>query len=407
VLSRRSLIRLFGAGAAAAPMTSFVPFALADAPTDRRLVVVILRGALDGLAAVPPYADPDYRSVRGALALAEPGMDDGILDLDGRFGLHPSLAALQAMYAAKELLVVHAVASPYRSRSHFDGQDLLENGGDTPRGIKNGWLNRTIGLMGSGDRRLGLAVGNGVPLILRGKAPVGSWVPQVLPEANGVFLEQVAMLYRDDPVLGPAIAEGIATQRMNDAVLGGAGRMARGGMPRNGRDTAFEAATGAVGRLLADARGPRIAALDVGGWDTHVGQGTTNGRLAGRLSALSAGLANLKAALADAWRKTAVVVVTEFGRTAAPNGTGGTDHGTASVAFLVGGAVAGGRVVTRWPGLAPERLYEGRDLAPTTDLRAVLKGVLVAQMTQSRADVDRVVFPGSGEADAMAGLIHS
>ncbi|MGE3932241.1 MAG: DUF1501 domain-containing protein [Rhodospirillaceae bacterium] len=394
MLPRRVLIRLLGAAAAAAPMTAFVPFALANAATDRRLVVVLLRGALDGLAAVPPYADPDYAAVRGALALPAPGAADGALDLDGRYGLHPALAPLHAFYRAQELLVVHAVASPYRSRSHFDGQDLLESGGATPHGRRDGWLNRALGLMGGGDRRLGLAVGNGVPLILRGATPVGSWAPQAMPAADGGFLEQVALLYRGDPVLGPAIGAGIAAQRMTGEVLGGSGPMPSG-RPRAGRDPALEAAAEAVGRLLADPRGPRVAALDVGGWDTHAGQGAATGRLAGRLGALAAGIDILKAGLGPAWRQTVVAIVTEFGRTAAPNGTGGTDHGTASVAFLAGGAVAGGRVVARWPGLTPDRLFEGRDLAPTMDMRAVLKGVLTAHLGVGKRETDSVIFPDS------------
>jgi uncharacterized protein (DUF1501 family) len=333
--------------------------------------------------------------VRGALALK-----DGLLDLDGKFALHPSLAALHAMYRARELVVVHAAATPYRSRSHFDAQDLLENGTAEARGARDGWLNRAIGLMGTGDRRLGLAVGETVPLLLRGSAPVGAWAPQQLPAVDAEFLVQLAELYRGDPLLGPAIREGVAAQRMNDQVLGGDGKMAPGGAR-----VMLKTAAGAVGKLLADKAGPRVAVLEVGGWDTHANQGVREGRLAGSLAMLDEGLGALKTSMGPAWRDTAVLVVTEFGRTAAPNGTNGTDHGTGGVALLAGGAVAGGRVVTRWPGLA--RLFEGRDLAPTTDLRAVAKGVLIDHLGLDPAALDRVVFPNSGDIAAVRGLARA
>jgi uncharacterized protein (DUF1501 family) len=394
MIARRHALGLMAGTAAALPFGG-VRIALAAMAGDKRLVVVILRGALDGLAAVPPYADPDYRSVRGALAFK-----DELLDLDGKFGLHPALAALHEMYRARELLAVHAVATPYRSRSHFDAQDLLENGTAEARGARDGWLNRAILLMGAGDRRLGLAVGETVPLLLRGPAPVSAWAPQQLPAVDADFLAQLATLYRGDPLLGPAIREGVAAQRMNDSVLGEDGKMAPGG-PR----VMLKTAAGAVGKLLADKAGPRVAVLEVGGWDTHANQGLRDGRLAGNLAMLDEGLGALKTSLGPAWRDTAVLVVTEFGRTAAPNGTNGTDHGTGGIAFLAGGAVAGGRVVTRWPGLA--RLFEGRDLAPTTDLRAVAKGVLGEHLGLDPAAVDRVVFPNSGDIAALRGLARA
>jgi len=396
VTTRRRVLGCMAGGLAVLPLGG-VRVALAAMAGERRLVVVILRGALDGLAAAPPYADPDYRSVRGALAL-----HDEILDLDGKFGLHPSLAALHEMYRAHELAVVHAVATPYRSRSHFDGQDLLENGTGEPRAAQDGWLNRAIGLMGRGDRRIGLAVGETVPLLLRGATPVSSWAPQNLPGVDEDFLTRLAALYRHDPLLGPAIREGVAAQRMNDSVLGEGAKAAPGG-PR----VMLKAAANAVGKLLADPRGPRVAVLEVGGWDTHANQGVKDGRLAGNLAMLDDGLAGLKTALDASWRDTAVLVVTEFGRTAAPNGTNGTDHGTGGIAFVAGGAVAGGRVVTRWPGLARSRLFEGRDLAPTTDLRAIAKALLVGHLGIDTASVDRVVFPNSGNVAALTGLARA
>ncbi len=363
--------------------------ALADAVTDRRFVLVILRGGLDGLAAVVPYGDRHYRATRGSLALDDPMRGTGMTELDGFFGLHPALEPLAPWYRSGELLPIHAVATPYRDRSHFDGQDLLENGTDRPRGAHDGWLNRTIGLLDGGERRLGLAIGQTVPLVLRGDQPVASWAPAVLPEADDAFLERLSMLYRDDLLLGPLLAEAISADAMADSALAGMQRR------RTGRGGANPAALARVaGGMLAAPDGPRIAVLEVGGWDTHAGQGTESGQLARSLAGLAEGLAALRESLGPAWRETVVAVVTEFGRTAAPNGTGGTDHGTAAAALLAGGSVAGGPVVADWPGLAPGALYEGRDLAPTLDLRSVLAAVVRQHLEVSDDAIARVVFPG-------------
>jgi uncharacterized protein (DUF1501 family) len=400
MLSRRKMFAL-GAGLMAATSLAGIPVALARAPTDRRFVVVILRGALDGLAAVPPYAEPDYRALRGGLALPDPNAEDGMLALDGRFGLHPALAPLHAMYQARELAVVHAVATPYRSRSHFDGQDLLENGSDTPHGLHDGWLNRALGLLGSArgadTTRVGLAVGQSVPLMLRGKTPVASWAPDDMPAADPDFFDRLGQLYAGDAVFGPALKEGLKAQAMADEVLGDSGTMdepktyGRGARPL----VALRPAADAVGKLLAAADGPRVAVLEMLGWDTHAGQGALTGRLAGVMNGLGEGLDALKSGLGPAWSETAVAVVTEFGRTAAINGTNGTDHGTGTVAFLAGGRIAGGRVMTTWPGLGTSQLFEGRDLAPTTDLRAVLKALLIEHLHLPQDGVERVVFPDS------------
>lgn len=391
---------------------SGVSLALARAATERRLVIVILRGALDGLAAVPPYFERDYRALRGPLALAEPGTADGMLDLDGRFGLHPALAPLKALYRAGELAVLHAVATPYRSRSHFDAQDVLENGVTAARAARDGWLNRALGLINGGDARLGLAVGQAVPLLLRGTTPVASWAPPEMPALDSDFLARLAALYRDDAVLGPAIAQGLRAQAMADNVLGdprdGQGPMngeRMYGRPRGPQ--VLRASAEAAGKLLASATGPRVAVMDMGGWDTHANQGVLTGQLAGRLRELGEGLVTLKAALGPAWHQTVIAVVTEFGRTVAVNGTNGTDHGTGGVAFLLGGAVTGGRVIARWPGLSAGQLYEGRDLAPTLDLRAVMKGVLIDHLGLPADGVERVVFPGSGDVPALRDTLRA
>jgi uncharacterized protein (DUF1501 family) len=403
MLSRRHTLGLLGGGLVAV-CGGPIPAAVARVATDRRLVVVVMRGALDGLAAVPAYGDPDYRALRGALALEAPDSKDGALDLDGRFGLHPALAALHEMYRARELVVFHAVATPYRSRSHFDGQDLLENGTTSPLGTRDGWLNRALALMGPADRRLGLAVGQTVPLILRGATPVGSYAPQQMPQLDGEFLSRLATLYQRDAVFGPAITEGLRAQQMSDEVLGDEKRM--GGDNVRGAGPMRAIAT-AVGKLLAAPNGARVAVLEVGGWDTHANQGVLTGRLAGQLRGFNDGLAALKEGLGAAWRQTAVICATEFGRTVAVNGTNGTDHGTGGAAFLLGGAIDGGRVVAKWPGLAANRLFEGRDLMPTLDLRAVFKALLTEHLGLPSDAIERVVFPESRTATALDGLTRA
>lgn len=405
MLSRRALLGGIGGGALLAPLGASLT--LAAATTDRRLVIVILRGALDGLAAVPPYTDPEYARIRGVLALPE---KDGILDLDGRFGLHPALAPLHTLYRAGEMTTLHAVATPYRSRSHFDAQDILENGVTGARERKDGWLNRALGLMDG--ERLGLAVGQSVPLILRGDVPVASWAPPEMPAADTDFLTRLAALYANDAVLGPALDQGLRAQAMADDALGdprqGQGRMSGERMyGRAPRPQPLRRTAEAVGRLLAAKDGARVAVIELGGWDTHANQGTLTGQLNNRLRDLGEGLAALKPALGSAWRKTAVAVVTEFGRTVAVNGTNGTDHGTGAAAFLLGGAVIGGRVVARWPGLGAGQLYEGRDLAPTLDLRSVMKALLIDHLGLSADDVERVVFPESRDAPPLRDTLRA
>jgi uncharacterized protein (DUF1501 family) len=399
--SRRSVLLGLGAVALAAGSTSRL--ALASAPVDQRLVVIILRGAMDGLGAAPPYADPDYRSMRGALAIAEPGAADGALDLDGRFGLHPRLVTLKALHDRKQLILAHAIATPYRDRSHFDGQDLLENGTRVPHGAADGWLNRALSVL-NGSGRSGIALGDQVPLILRGHVEVASWAPKTLPGADGDFVGRVEQMYQASPVLLAALESAVAADRMAAGALGSDRRATAGGGDRRG---AGRVLAEAAGRFLAERDGPRIAVLEINGWDTHAGQGAAEGRLARALEELDAAADALRQSLGAAWDESAVLAATEFGRTAAPNGTGGTDHGTASCAFLMGGAIEGGRVLTDWPGLDRSRLYQGRDLAPTMDLRALAKGVLADHLGLPQDALARVVFPGSDHVAPLPDLIRS
>ena len=403
-LDRRNFLLGTGAAAFAAALPRAV---VAKATTESRLVVVILRGAMDGLAAVPPHGDRDYQALRGDLAIPAPGKADGAVDLDGFFGLHPALTPLHDLYAKRQLAVVHAVATPYRDRSHFDGQDLLENGTATPHAAHDGWLNRSLGLIG-GSQTLGLAVGQSVPLILRGSAPVTSWSPVKLPEVSAEFLDRVADLYRNDPVFAPALALGLGDQALVDKVSGGPGMEDGGGVKMNmlRRGSGLtKTVTATVGKLLADPAGPRVAVIDVPGWDTHANQGTANGRLAPVLAGLADGLVSLQQVMAPVWNKTVVLTLTEFGRTAHPNGTGGTDHGTATAAFVLGGALNGGRVIAQWPGLSNARLYQSRDLAPTTDTRSLCKAILRAHLGLPQDAIDRVVFPESVKVRPVEDLV--
>ena len=368
--------------------------ALAAAPTDRRFVVILLRGALDGMAAVVPYGDASLATWRPGLLTGRPGQAGGPLDLGGFYGLHPALAGMHGLYAAGEFLPVHAIAGAWRVRSHFEAQDYLEMG-DGEQRIDSGWLNRVAGAIPRPGRRdNAIAIAATPPLILRGKAPAASWLPENFRPPAASLYDEIAALNRHDPVTGPAFADGLRERGFIDMVQGG----------RNGRGRfAFPALARVAGRMLAAPEGPRLAAMEMFGWDTHVAQVP---RLRYPLSALDHGLVALKAGLGAAWAHTAVLVVTEFGRTVRENGTGGTDHGTATVAFLAGGAVAGGRVRADWPGLAPGRLFENRDLAPTAELRALAKGVLAQHLGLDQAALLRI-FPGSGGVAPMGGLIRT
>jgi uncharacterized protein (DUF1501 family) len=392
--TRRSLL------ATGATLTLLAPFGrLAAAATpDSRLVLVILRGGLDGLAAVPPYAEPAYARLRGPLALPAPGTENGVLDLDGTFGLHPALANLHALYRAREALVLHAAATPYRERSHFDAQNVLEAGGTAPSASAGGWLNRTLAALASaGEPRGAVALADNVPLVLRGELAVTSWAPSQLPETDEDTLARVRRLYEAaDPALAASLNAALAAR----AIAGdGSGERMSG---RAGQ--AIAPLASAAARFLASPDGPRIAVLDAGGWDTHANQGAAQGPLALRLRGLDAGLQLLKTELGAHWRETTVLVVTEFGRTVAVNGTRGTDHGTAGCAFVAGGAVEGGRIVADWPGLAAGDLHEGRDLRATTDLRALFKSVLHERFGVSESALARAVFPGSDAVEPLEGL---
>ena len=351
MFSRRFIL---GAGGAAVASFALPRMAFARADTPKRFVFIIQRGAADGLAIVAPTGDPAFHGVRGDFI---PDLQTGA-KLDGMFTLHPTLAETAKLCAAKQALFVHAVASPYRDRSHFDGQNVLETGGSAAYRVKDGWMNRLLGLLPA-DEGKALALSSTVPMALRGAHDVSSYAASALPGASDDLLARVGKLYESDRQLH-GLWEAAMQTRMTAGDLAGSGQ--------NG------AATGALAaKLLAGANGARIAMIETGGWDTHSGQ---RGRLNVQLRGLDQMVAALKVGLGPDWANTLVIVATEFGRTVAPNGTGGTDHGTASAAMLIGGAVAGGKVVADWPGLSQGALYDGRDLKPTTDLDALIGGAL-------------------------------
>ena len=471
-LKRREFLHAGALALGGAFLTSRLAFARTG-NAKSRFVFIVMRGALDGLAAAPPYGDSDYAALRRELALKAPGTPGGALPLDGFFGLHPSLAFLHDAYTARELVVLHAIASPYRERSHFDGQDVLENGSPQAHAEQTGWLNRALASLQPAhgqSKELGVALGQNIPLVMRGPASVTSWSPSKLAALDEDTLERITDLYAGDPLLAARLADALAADAIADsagspmrpvafaeapaasdptaqittaraATAGAAGQTPQVGAARVATPAAAGATTPApsvadspanattnissqpglqrakpmryaelvratAGFLRRD-DGPQVAVFDTTGWDTHANEGSAEGQLAARLAALDVGLRTLKAELGPTWADTVVLLATEFGRTAATNGTRGTDHGTAAAAFLLGGAVEGGRVLADWPGLSARALYQGRDLKPTTDLRSVLKGVLSEHLLVPSSVLETSVFPNSANARPIKGLLRA
>jgi uncharacterized protein (DUF1501 family) len=399
-------------------LTSGTLFAWAHMPRlayaegrDPRFLAVILRGALDGLATVAPVGDPDWTGLRGEEALTLGGKTPA-LKLDDFFALNPAMPNLHRMFQGGEAIVVHACATPYRERSHFDGQDLLESGLPKAGPSDTGWLNRALSALQAGGRvdpkggRI-FAVGPVTPLIARGPAPVLSWSPQRIMPASDDTMARLLDLYRHaDPKLASVLEDNSKLTAIEQS--GDMGMAQKPGGPGPAQVRAyFSDAAGNAAKFLAQPEGPRVGALALDGWDTHFNEGIAQGRLSQLLGSLDDALAAIKTNMGPAWRETVVALATEFGRTARINGTDGTDHGTATVALLVGGALKGGRVIADWPGLKPAALYQNRDLAPTTDLRAVLKGVLKDHLRADDRTLAQNVFPGSDGVKPMTGLVTS
>jgi uncharacterized protein (DUF1501 family) len=438
-MKRREFLTAGALATGGALLSSRVTFAGTANGRKPRLVFVVLRGALDGLASVPPCGDPGYAAMRGDLALGKPGTDGGALALDGFFGLHPSLTFMQQSYAARELIVFHAVASPYRDRSHFDGQNVLETGYPQPHAVETGWLNRALAAMPAGlarEKERGISIAPTAPLVMRGPAAVTSWSPSHLAPLDDDTLQRISDLYSHDPRLAQKLAEALAAEAIVDERAGGMASVTDGGDsgrgaadgdsmmagdPAPGRGNSrrpllaqrgkpgaqYAEIVQAAAKFLGREDGPQVAVFDTTGWDTHFNEGGPKGQLAARLAALDAALGGLKAGLGPVWNDTAVLLATEFGRTVAENGTRGTDHGTATAAYLIGGAVEGGRVVTDWPGVSARGLYQDRDLRPTQDLRSVMKGLLADQLGVPEPALESSVFPGSDQARPLRGLLRA
>jgi uncharacterized protein (DUF1501 family) len=325
------------------------------------------------------------------------------LKLDGLFGLHPSLANTHKLFEKNEALLIHAVSSPYRERSHFDGQDVLENGVESAGGKRDGWLNRALApLGGSLGNEAAIAMSQNTPLVLRGDNSVTSWAPSQLPDADEDTIRRIEMLYSQDEFFSTRLSQALESQEIAGE-MGGMERSRRRGSDSEQAKTMMQSA----GKFLTASDGPQIAVVQSGGWDTHANQGSASGALANRLAGLDEGLDALRTQLGSAWSDTVVAVVTEFGRTVKVNGTRGTDHGTGTAALLLGGAVNGGRIVADWPGLGTSNLYESRDLYPTMDIRSIFKGVLAEHLEISPGYLDKIVFPGSSAAAMTEGLIRS
>ena len=409
--SRREL--LLGSGVLFA--WAHLPRAARAEGRDPRLLTIVLRGALDGLATVAPVGDPNWSGLRGDKALVLDGPHPA-LPLDGFFALNPAMPNLHRLYTAGHATIVHAAATPYRERSHFDGQDVLESGLGRPGINDTGWLNRALAALDPAGRaapdRAGhnggdaFAVGPVVPLVVRGPAPVLSWTPPRLPPASDDTVMRLLDLYRHtDPALARVLEE-----RLGLAAIARAGGIDEKGKPAQPGPAAqvrqfFAESAGTAAKFMARPDGPRVGALAFDGWDTHADEGAVGGRLAALLGALDGAIAAIETGMGPAWNETVVVVITEFGRTARINGTDGTDHGTATVALLAGGALRGGRVVADWPGLRDADLHDNRDLKPTTDLRAVLKGILKDHLRADERKLAENVFPGSAGVAPMAGLV--
>jgi uncharacterized protein (DUF1501 family) len=374
ILSRRTFLASACCVAASPLMT---PVTFAAMPGDRRFVTIVLRGALDSLFLLQPYADPMLKHYRPTLAL-DPA--SGLIDLDGQFGLHGEAKDLLPLWQSGELAFVNAVSTPYRDqRSHFDGQDILETGGSSAADANTGWLNRALASIPRSESRKAIDVNTSAELILAGPNPVDTWSTQsdlaVEPDEVAFFQR----LYGNDPDFAKAFGEAIETDKDSDSIFADGKRVA----------DAAGIARLTAGMLKGDYR---LASFSINGWDTHIGQANIFKR---PLKALVTALTTLKTELGpEVWGKTAVLAMTEFGRTARQNGSKGTDHGTGGLAIIAGGAIRGGKVYGRWPGLAEDQLFEGRDLMPTTDVREIAAALLNSQFDISGGDLTSKVFPG-------------
>jgi uncharacterized protein (DUF1501 family) len=398
-LPRRFVLKA-SAAAALLPLGAAAWGATVEEGGPQRLIVILLRGAVDGLNVVVPYAEEAYYAARPSIAIARPGEPDGALPLDGRFGLHPALGSLMPMWREAKLAFIHAAGSPDPNRSHFEAQRYIENGTPGHSTIADGWMNRLLqALPGPRDPAEAISVGPTLPRILTGTAPVanlplGPNADKPLPIDQPALAGAFDRLYAGDDALGRVYRQGRSARARLIGDLAREQAIADAGAPP---PASFAARAGQLARLIGGDARIRLAFVALGGWDTHVDQGGHLGQLANRLRPLGDGLAALAQGLGPAWRDTVIVVLSEFGRTVHENGNRGTDHGHGNVIWVAGGAIRGGRVYGDWPGLMPGQLYQRRDLAVATDFRAALAAILGPHMRLSDHQLD-LVFPGAPPA---------
>ena len=398
MLTRRQFLTSTAVGAATLLIWPGLTFAATG--SDTRFLFVFLRGGLDGLESVPPYGDPGYQAIRGALALS-PSAAKPAHKLDNLFALHPSFDYAAQLYAQGQFMPVVAAAPPYWGRSHFQAQNCVENGTSKPDGAQTGWLNRCIASMPGVD---GLACAAVMPLTMRGSAKVETWSPPLPTEVNPILLQRLQPLYATDTRLASSFARAIAQQNDSPVPRPGAAMGKAGGQPGKKIAGGLPVMMGAAGGFMGKADGPRIAFVEDDGWDTHANEAVIVVR---KIAELDAGLKAFHQSIGPAWNRTIVIVATEFGRTAHINGTGGTDHGTGGSMFLAGGALRGGRVAGHWPGIGSGELYQSRDVHATTDFRSVFKGVLATHLGVPESLLESRVFPGSAAALPLGNLVGS
>ncbi|MDG2521729.1 DUF1501 domain-containing protein [Caulobacter segnis] len=402
---------LFGALGLGASVT-FMGRAARAEPNGKKLIVLVCRGGLDGLSLTPPVGDADYAGLRGGVAYTP----EQALKLDGTFGLHPAMSRAHALAQKGQLRIAPAVATPDRARSHFEAQDVLETGSEAKYTATSGWLNRTLQALSPERKVEALSVGAVAPLILRGQVQAASWSPGRNADSTARLPTILQDLYKNDPLLGPVFARGLQTEAMAQIAMTGLPAPATA-QPMEGMAKPDPAAMQAaqrqgmaaaeklgvtVANFMTQAGGPQIVAISLDGFDTHSGQ---VGQLQQRLNYMDALIGGLTTGLGPAWKDTVIVAATEFGRTARVNGTGGTDHGTASSALVLGGGLKKGGIIGDWPTLQQTALFENRDTRPTLDMRGLFKGVLRDHLGVEQRALDTTVFPDSASARPVTGIV--
>lgn len=397
-MDRRQFLKFVGISGTSAIATlgtqGWIAKSLAASPGSKRLIVVFLRGGIDGLNVVVPYAEPAYYAARPVIAIPKPGTEKGALDLDGFFGVHPALSPLMPLWKQSNLAFVHAVGSPISNRSHFEAQDRMETGTPNTQKTPDGWMNRLLGVLPGRTPVEAVSVGMVIPRILSGSQSVANITlnsnsTRELPIDRDQVKAAFDQLYASNDALSLAYREGRTAREQLLKELDAEMQAANQGAPL---PKGFAGEARQLASLLVRDPSIQLAFMNMGGWDTHVSQGGSTGLLANRLTFLSEGLMALVERLGDIYSDTTIVVMSEFGRTVRENGNGGTDHGYGNVMWLLGGAIQGGKVYGKWPGLAKSELFEQRDLKVTTDFREAIAQILASQFKLNSQQMGRV-FP--------------